>query len=350
MPPSVVLDPSIFWLATGDEGNPLLEQLVIRSVSWLRRNALDKITILISGKMLERLAEAGVFPAQPHFENIIRAANLHHVVSPRELATYVARFMSNVPTIEESCPVRDALFEHPQFQLDVFVNLPREIACLSKLVCLLTAMNAKVGEQEIKSYVYGYSRLDVSRLDLNVQAALLMVDPDKYEIQLGGELTKELKLVQEPEAYYDCLDSIELWREAETAWEVELAIALAAKKIAAQAGAVVRRCRVGTAFLDALRNCQALGSGAHASIVLGKCALIAANAPNLEIHDFRERPAAGAAVKVRQRDQARARRLYVTGGHEGLRLMYWECPGGIIEFATVRNKFDLDIDEGNPLI
>ncbi len=152
MLPSVVLDPSIFWLAVGEDDVDL-ENIITATVSWLKRNPLGKFKILISGRMLERLAEADVFPAQPHFLKIIDHFGLGHVVSAKELATYVARFMSHAPTIEDACPVKDGLFEKIAMVENVFQDIPSEnLREISKSACLLATVNSNVEDRNSDRY------------------------------------------------------------------------------------------------------------------------------------------------------------------------------------------------------
>jgi hypothetical protein len=46
---------------------------------------------------------------------------------------------------------------------------------------------------------------------------------------------------------------------------------------------------------------------------------------------------------------AKAWRLHVTKSHQALRLMYWSLPNGQIEFATLEEKGNECIDEGEKL-
>ena len=50
---------------------------------------------------------------------------------------------------------------------------------------------------------------------------------------------------------------------------------------------------------------------------------------------------------IRQFNSALARRVHLTGGKEGLRLMYWENDREI-EFANVGVKHELYIAQGSP--
>ena len=68
---------------------------------------------------------------------------------------------------------------------------------------------------------------------------------------------------------------------------------------------------------------------------------------NVEIHDFRESEAHNSPARRRTVDGAVGKRVHITESHEALRLMFWARVGGVIEFAAVRGKFDLVIDDGD---
>jgi hypothetical protein len=101
--------------------------------------------------------------------------------------------------------------------------------------------------------------------------------------------------------------------------------------------------------VPSLRKRLAWQDGAFSSVVLEKRAQVIASSGNLKVKDLRTSKSKAAPTKKRDRDGATAKRVHVTGSGPGLRLMFWELPNGEVEFSTLRNKFDVEIDDGCPV-
>ena len=76
-------------------------------------------------------------------------------------------------------------------------------------------------------------------------------------------------------------------------------------------------------------------NGTHAGVILEACARLVIGKPKNEEKPFE--------IAARQRDGANPFRLHVTKHHEALRLMFWKCPGHVLELANVGVKDELEI-------
>jgi hypothetical protein len=171
------------------------------------------------------------------------------------------------------------------------------------------------------------------------------------EVQIGEHLERDISVLSVPSAFGCCLDPLAVWREAETTTALRWAIQGEAERIARVSGRTsVKEFLIGTEFLRLLREHQCLGEGRYSSLVLTKCSQVVADLGNVEVHDFRESEAPSSPARRRAIDGAVGKRVHITESHEALRLMFWARVGGVIEFATVRGKFDLVIDEGDPVL
>lgn len=347
MLPKVVLDPTIFWLLNGQENALDSERFLSDGINWLRGEAVKQFRVLVSGRMLDRLQSAGYFPAEPHFKIVLAASGLNEIVTARHLATDVARFLSRTNTIEEECPVQDCLLGPIVVDEDIFSSIEvGQLREISAEICALTAANVYASEQGAHSYYYGYSRDSLTRNAISVSAELLSVQPDCFEQRFGNRLDASLRVLNQPQAYFSFLKPEDVWSHADTAAELALAIRLKAEHLVAIDGRALRNFSVGTEFFSALQAHRASKADQYASMVLDKCASIVANLPNVRAQDMRTTAKRTSPTRIRPRDMARARRVKITGSHEALRLMFWETEHKI-EFACVRNKFDLTIDEGS---
>ena len=146
------------------------------------------------------------------------------------------------------------------------------------------------------------------------------------------------------------LSSQQIWNEADCSNDLEVAILLAASALAKQSGCGLKMFRVGSGFLESLRESGAFNTGPFADVTITKCAQTVLLQSNLTPQPFRTNAKANAPTRIRQRDNAKAWRIHVTKNHQALRLMYWELPNGHIEFATLEAKAEESIDEGNALL
>jgi hypothetical protein len=141
-----------------------------------------------------------------------------------------------------------------------------------------------------------------------------------------------------------------LWQFAENEGEFELAIRLAAREIRRQSGCPdpSRNCEafsLGASFVGSLDAWEATGAEKNSAVVLDTCARIVARMPKNELVKFFRPTGAKNKVEdvVRAHDSAEAWRTHVTKHQEALRLMFWRCRTGLVEFANVGAKDDLEI-------
>ncbi|MGO7530589.1 hypothetical protein [Rhizobium leguminosarum] len=130
----------------------------------------------------------------------------------------------------------------------------------------------------------------------------------------------------------------EIWNAAETAEDVHLSIALAAKAL--NPTGLLKSFKIGPEFVDDLKECEAWRDGNHASVCRTVCSQIVAGVCNRKIKPF-GRP----NQAIRGFDGSRGWRVHLTRGHLALRLLFWQNDEGI-EFGTVGVKHELLLATG----
>ncbi len=344
MLPAIVLDPSVFWMCSSEEDAETASEAIQKSCEWL--SGVARQNTYVSDKMLQRLEESGFFPAEPHFKAVLERIGISEVFSAKQLAQMAARFLSNARFLEDDAPVRDLLFDDPSLNPDVLQPLDGALRGASELTLFLVAANSVSGRHAGVSYRYACPKLGDSTVSVSAECRVLGAVPSELEEVLGASFAADVGMIRSPGDYYRSLSADEVWANARTSEEIKLAVSLFAGKIAGESGGILRKFFVGEGFLGTLIQADAAGRGVFASVTLKKCAQLVANCGNIEVSDFRE--SASKRPRRRDFDDARAKRMHITDGHQALRLMFWERPCGSIELANVENKFDLSIFTGNP--
>ncbi|MGO7611559.1 hypothetical protein ACC689_09795 [Rhizobium ruizarguesonis] len=339
MIPSVVLDPSFFWLFSASDTELEAEAIWQVCRPWLNDNE-HGAKLLVHGKSIERLREKGLIPAFDSMREMIERLNLSHVVSPNELSRVVDRFLSNMITLEEVAPVCDALFENVSFDPDAMSAIgDTDLRDHSKESASISALNSHIG----KTMHYAFPRLAIDPLTVTVRGNVILADvtngvliPDTYE--------QDLILLRDPARFRSVLDPQHIWDQAEDDDEVKFAVQLAAEGLAA---GELPKCSVGPSFLSSLRRNQAI-NGAFSAATLTKCAQALAGVEGISIKEFKYEPVGNKAAKVRIRpkDGASAYRAHIPSGALGLRLMLWKLVSGAWEFANVGPKNEEIIEMG----
>lgn len=351
MIPNVLLDPALLWIIDGsDRDNSEIEEAISKAALWLQPEPIKGIAILYSSLALERLSEAGRFPAEPYLTRVLEHAQLTHVISPRQIAANIARFLSNASALEDSCPVSFGLFQNTRTEPDIFSEiLAPDLQQLSRATAALMSANCEAISAPENSLIYAYNRQQVSFQKVRLTTEVLGLEPAALEHKIGERIERDISILRVPSAYCGSLDALSVWRTAATAAELRWAIQCRAERLASENGRTsLRNFRIGTEFLALLHQHQCLRDGRFCSVVLSKCGQLVAGLENLEVDDFRESEAPDSPPRTRVVDGAVTKRVHITDHHEALRLMFWLRTGDIIEFASVRRKFDLIIDEGDP--
>lgn len=100
---------------------------------------------------------------------------------------------------------------------------------------------------------------------------------------------------------------------------------------------------LGSNFLGSARTWGAGKRSDYAMIIIESCARIVLGIPKNQLNEFRVDSKSTSAQRKRDNDGALAFRTHLTKKGAGLRLMFWKLPSGVIEFANIGDKDELEI-------
>lgn len=348
MLPTVTVDPSAIWIVDAADSQILASDLIKQALKWMQPNATGPLPLYISSRSVAALTEAGAFPAGPRLAAMLTSLGLQGVVSSKDLANSVGRFLANNLWLEDLVQLKDALYQDISITPDPTLAINDNALQLASrdAIGLVSLLCTRVCSRHS---VYGFPRQSVACQPTSVSTKLDILHVGDDEQVIEETVEAELHLLGSPRDWSRALSSLQIWKDADEPLEVEVAIWLAASELAKQSGCGLRAFRVGSEFLESIRNNGALGVGPFAEATLSKCAQTVLQASSLRPKPLRTAKNANAPIRVRQRDKAKAWRQHVTKRHEALRLMYWELPNGHIEFASLEVKAESSIDDGQPL-
>ena len=174
------------------------------------------------------------------------------------------------------------------------------------------------------------------------------------EVSRGGqrfvpyEINEQISLVTSLESFFSEGSAQRIWEAAESEIDICLSLVCGAMAMISADGhdakySELRSFCVGTEFMSSLSSVQGLGSGRFSGAIRGVCTQLVAGLCQRHIGIF------GRPQQVQRADGALGWRVHVTKGAEGLRLMFWE-KDGVLEFANVGVKKELQIKSGNPAL
>ena len=324
-----------------------VEGIVERSRLWYRPDIMRSIRLYVVGRVIGDLAEAGYFPAEPRFQKVLSAFGWSHVISAKQLAKDIARFLANAKYIEQEEYLEGIRCDTINVEPGVFKILAGErLWEISTLSLYFVAVASYILGAGGLGYRYAYSRMKQLVCEVCVSGGPLEVEPADLASRLHENWMQKVRIIAAPESLLDTFDAEGAWRDARDANDLELAIRLEAVQIErSKGGRRIKSFAVGDNFMKLLAPCQTIGSERFSSVVRRKCGLLVANAPNFVINEPRISASNTAAVRVRQSDGAVAKGVHVTKSHEALRLMFCLREDGFIEFAKIAEKVDVDIEE-----
>jgi hypothetical protein len=160
--------------------------------------------------------------------------------------------------------------------------------------------------------------------------------------EFDANVEAQIHVIARPRDFLESLDPEPVWRHAEDAVQLHLAISLELAKAHRLSldelplKGVPHFC-IGSEFLPSLRSHGALARGALANVVRVKCAQVMLSKPQAAPKPFNE---------TRSLDEAEGFRVHLSKDHAAFRLMYWARPDGSTEFANIGTKRELLICKG----
>ncbi|MBZ9942655.1 hypothetical protein LB533_16305 [Mesorhizobium sp. BR1-1-13] len=345
MKPIAFLDLSIFAVPNSIDTIEGFNSLFGRLEDWASRTATQNcINIVVSDNAIDDLTLANCFPALHNIQALLEMYDISHVFSARDLNKRIFRILSRSVSLSDAIGIRVDQCTADCSPTEALENISEVLlASAHKLACAVGVfLHLAPDAKGIVAIVQGYE-VQGAVLDFagsEIEATFLHRAPPEDLTNVD----EQINVAASPKDFLNGLLADSAWVMAEQGAELALPIALrAAEKLGVEIDdlplGVGRKFSVGESFYSSLAKVEALGNHKHAHTTLDRCATVVADNTLLFERDFQ---------KNRRVDSAEARRVHLTKGGVGLRLMFWERTNGGIEFANVGPKHEEVIVEGNP--
>lgn len=344
MLPSVVLDPSVFWILDDSDSGDNRQEWLTNCFAWLTSGLAHGLPVLVPFTAVHKIFDLGFLPIESHLRTMFAQHDLSEVINAGEFAAVINRALTNLPDLLDVGWINYALFEDVTVIEDITAEvIPDDLRELSLDSIAFVAANQAVAPPR---FIYAFPRAGNEIDGVAVTLRVVAVDPEDESENLGGIVASDVMVANSPRQIASLLDPLAIWQNAQSDREIAIAIAAAVANLPGQIGPPVKFA-IGTGFCGSL-DANACLNGGSSSLTLSKCAQLIAAAPNLSVEDFRETGSQQSPARTRPRDGARAKRCHLTTGHAGLRLLFWELADGSIELANVGPKNELIILYGDP--
>lgn len=296
----------------------------------------SSIVRVINRDLYQALMTAGLFPLEGQIQRTIDRLGLSRVYSGSDLVRYAYRLLEQ-NVLEEELSIADALYSswnrptassllwREKYGLGIDEQLGRSI-CL----CFLHAQaNGKAANTKLlgKSAVLEEHSISCDVVDSN--------DPRIDAVPLPVLLQGEVRMKNSDAEAWTEIAAEDLWSASKTESDLESAIITKYREITGNVA--FASFSVGRYFLESLRPWQASGVQPFARTVLNCCARMLDGGSNL--HEAK--PFTKNGQGLLRSDGARGMRAHLTKQGVGLRLHFWICANGAIEFVNVGGKMEL---------
>ncbi|MBU3000984.1 hypothetical protein KO491_14155 [Roseovarius nubinhibens] len=330
-------DPSLVWISDADETTDTTGENLRRVISWLTLANRTHVLMTVDPSAAVELYAREMVPCDKHIAEIITKAGYDGVLDSKDLAKLLNQILV------ASCDMEAAIEK-----IASFTNLGLD---LSKIIPV--HYKRELSEESFLNYClsWGTSRDDSSYVFPRVSEGELVTE---NEISVDIFASKSPVIFDESSVsvkvsvygtdagLYASLDPHSVWKSAIDCVSLEEAIrAIASKENVDHAS--LRPFSFGVSFFDTANRYGGI-SGPISSTLMNKIYKILAGNDAVKISEFRVSAKQNSAVKIRPTDKAKARRVHLTSGHEGFRLMFWELTDGSLEFANVGPKFEEEIE------
>jgi hypothetical protein len=346
-PPTVVLDPCLFFFPLGSEDEESLMDHIAALVAWHRHSASGPLRIVTCTETVDSLWDDELYPDQT-VTKCLCSAGLEHVYSPTDLRRQVTDLLARTEDLQDILPSwPDAYFGDPVTQPDpaTLHDSKHTREHREQLIALL-ALNQGWCDTAKKFIRFGL--LPGFDTPVSVQASVNEVEGKQSPpTPLPWQMNQKIRSVEDPEQAMESLDGHDLWNEAENARDIRFAIEVAATEKRSDPETPLKRFLVGSEFLASLERHQ--GFNRFASPTLNTCAQLVAQTEQLAANQYLHTDDTKTTIRTRDRDGALARRVHVSKGHQAMRLLLWELEDKTLEFANIGPKFERMIEEGSEL-
>ena len=350
----VIIDPFLLCLPNPCNSIDQLEDFISAIAGW--RGFLDRADtcVLLSDSARVALNDDDEFPHRHKLADLIDKFGCTFA-DANTISKVANSILEKTPTLEDYFGIIATLFEEDSFELTPVVILDRlKTNCKSAFRDDLLIAGIKDNECVADGIE---SRLLVAsgRMTENSLPSIISIKADIYDIELvsidsdrKGELplslSQSLPVAFSHEQLIDSLDLWAIWDEASSEDAIRLCIESCIKNLISSGVDASRRYPflIGRGFVASLRKWGADTRRDYAMITVESCARIVLGIHKNSLKEFRKSVDRGAKQRIRE-DGALAFRTHLTKKGVGLRLMLWVRTDGVIEFANIGGKGELEI-------
>lgn len=348
--PSIVVDPYLVILPDPCHSSDRLEAFLEGLLAWSDALTRPDVDIYISERCIAGLYEDGWYPYDGRLTPLLK--QFESQIADEQTINHVVRLVfDRTPRLEERVGILDIVCDEACTIIapDTFINRlgPNTASGLRDSLAIVG-----VGQEYLLTVVNGSifaAALCVgveTNSELAIQAKVEIVEKHpacpKTISDSDFPLTVESSLAI-CFGHDDALQQmavLDLWGDASSETSAVDAIrAMIAKhrRTGLPADKGEHPFRLGRHFLESAQRCGFGSRSDLATLLIDSCARIVLKMPKKPITEFRQDPRAS--------DGALPRRTHLTKHGAGFRLMFWETPDGVIEFANVGPKAELIIHE-----
>jgi len=349
----VIVDPFLLCLPNPCNSLEQLEEFINAIVGW--HGFLDRADtcVLLSDSTRIALNKDGEFPHRHRLQELIYKFECVFA-DANTVSKVVNSILIRTPALEAHYGIDSVLIEEDSFGLDPTVFLDRlSTNCRAAFKDDLLIAGIKNTERandrlETRLMVASGGLTDnppptIIAIKADIQDIGLSIDSSPKCV-LPISISQSIPVVFSHEQLIESLDLWIIWDGASNEESVRSCIAASVKSLISSNAIDNEICNfvIGENFVASLHAWNADSRRDYAMVTVESCARIVLGIPKNPVNEFRE-SADGAAKQRRRGDGALAFRTHLTKKGVGLRLMFWKCFDGTIEFANIGGKDELEI-------
>lgn len=350
----VIVDPFLLCLPNPCNSHQQLNEFVLAIVGWSGFIDKEDTCVLLSNSARIALFEDDEFPHRHRLTELIRQHD-YKTADANTISKVLTSIVERTPTLEEHFGINAILADETVFEITPTVFLDRlkgrcrgaftddlliagvrdnDYACSGQESCLMVA-SGRLPETQLPKAI-------TIKADIHEIGTIPERIPQERNLPLA--LSQGIPVSFCHEELIASLDLWELWNGALNAESVRLCIESAVKNLIASGANASKKCAysIGGEFINSLHAWDANARRDFAMVTIESCARIVLDIPKNSINEFRVNAKADADQRSRD-DGALAFRTHLTKKGVGLRLMFWKHKDGLIEFANIGGKDELEI-------
>lgn len=303
--------------------------------------AADFDAPMIEDDTINRMIEAGLYPSVDLFQERLSKLPKDFPYCAHDIVHMVNRIVQRGRCASDIASTLDVEWEEKSLA-PVFVNL------LERRACEMIALYEKIAisnflENQNYSTLYFCHRNINAFQNISFQGVALDIYPDAgYKFPLS--IHTDAKIYHSYKSFLSEKDGALLFSSSDEN-NLKKAFYVGALNLESVSGGVLkskswRDFDIGASFYQSLIDNECAPGMRFGSVLFDTIVHLLSGVPKSSLHIF---------TKTKDSDEPRmhgkltAYRTHITKSGRGLRLMYWQAASGVIIFANVGNKFELEI-------